>query len=113
MATHACVGRTGGGDSRVRYFGIVYHALGCVKNTIKKPLQQKIALTLQYIFALSHNASTLWRKIIAFHRYRSRLSETVIAFYSYCARLMGNVIPFHIYGSYKMTKAITCNAIKF
>jgi hypothetical protein len=52
------------------------------------------AITLRYIYALSQNASTLWRKVIAFQSYRSRLMEIVIAFYSYRSRLIGNVIAF-------------------
>jgi hypothetical protein len=30
-----------------------------------------IAITLRYVLELSHNASTLWRKVIASFRYRS------------------------------------------
>jgi hypothetical protein len=71
------------------------------------------AITLRYIFALSHNASTLWRKVIAFHSYRSWLMGTVIASYSYHSRLIGNVIAFYSYVSDNMTKAITCNAVTF
>ncbi len=37
-----------------------------------------IAITLHHIFSLSHNASILWRKVIAFYRYRSRLMGIVI-----------------------------------
>jgi hypothetical protein len=68
-----------------------------------------IAITLRYIFALSHNASTLWTKVIAFCSFRSRLIETVITSYSYRSRLIGNVIAFYSYDSDNMTKAITCN----
>jgi hypothetical protein len=66
---------------------------------------------LHYIFALSHSASTLWRKVIAF--YRSRLMETIIAFYSYCSGLIGNIFTFYSYGSDNMMKAITYNGVTF
>jgi hypothetical protein len=68
-----------------------------------------IAITLCYIFALSLNASTLWRKVIAFYNYCFRLIETSIASYSYRSRLIENVIAFYSYGSDNMTKAIMCN----
>jgi hypothetical protein len=41
-----------------------------------------VAITLRYTFALSHNASTLRRKVIASYSYRSRLIEIVIASYT-------------------------------
>jgi hypothetical protein len=82
---------------------------GCVK----KLSLTIIAITLHYIFALSHNASTLRRKVIAFYRYCSRLIETVIASYSNRSRRIGNIIAFYSYGSDNMTKAIMCNAVMF
>jgi hypothetical protein len=42
-----------------------------------------LAITLRYVFALSHNASTMRKKVIASHSYRYRLIEIVIASYSY------------------------------
>jgi hypothetical protein len=72
-----------------------------------------LAITLRYIFALLHNASTLWRKVIAFDSYRSRHIEIVIASYSFCSELVGNVIAFYSYCSESMTKAITINAVTF
>ncbi len=48
-----------------------------------------------YIFALSHNALTLWRKVIAFYIYRSRLLEIVTASDSYRSVLIGNVIALY------------------
>jgi hypothetical protein len=42
-----------------------------------------IAITLRYIFALSHNASTLWSKVIAFDSYRSRHMENDIVLGSF------------------------------
>ncbi len=61
----------------------------------------------------SHNASTLRRKEIVFHSYRSRLVETAIASYSYCSRPIGNISALYSYDSDNMTKAITCNAVTF
>jgi hypothetical protein len=40
-----------------------------------------IAITLRYVFELSHNASTLWRKVISSYSYRSGLIEIVSASY--------------------------------
>jgi hypothetical protein len=51
-----------------------------------------IAITLCFVFALSHNASTLRRKVIAFYSYRSGLIEIVIASYSYPSGLIRIVI---------------------
>ncbi len=50
-----------------------------------------------YIFALSQNASTLWRKVIAFYSYCSRLIEIVIASYCYRSGLKGNITAFYSY----------------
>jgi hypothetical protein len=72
-----------------------------------------VVITLRYVFSLSHNASALRRKVIAFYSYRSRFMETVIASYSYRSRLIGNVIAFYSYSSDNITKAITCNAVTF
>jgi hypothetical protein len=90
-----------GGDNTVRYRSI-QHAFECVKRlSIKR--YSVIALTLCYIFALLHKASTLWRKVIAFFSYRFRLMEfvtvsksyrsgaNVIAFYSYCPEKMKSI----------------------
>jgi hypothetical protein len=71
-----------------------------------------IAIMLRH-FALSHNTSTLWRNVIAFHSYRSRLMEIVTTSYSNRSALVGNVIAFHSYRSENMTKAMTCNAVTF
>jgi hypothetical protein len=55
--------------------------------TISRGRHQKrysiIAIILRYVFALSHNASTLRRNVIASYSYRSRLIEIVIASYIY------------------------------
>jgi hypothetical protein len=83
------------------------------KNNRQYDCYRAIATTLHYIFALSHNCSTLWRKVIAFYSYRSRFTETVIASYSYRSRLLGNFNAFFSYGSDNMTKAITRNAVTF
>jgi hypothetical protein len=72
-----------------------------------------IAITLRYMFASSHNASTLWRRVIAFYSYHSRLIEIVIVFYSYHSWIIGNIIDFYSYRSESMTKAITRYAITF
>ncbi len=58
-----------------------------------------IAITLHYIFALSHNASTLWRKVIASFSYPFGLIEIVIASYSYRSSLKGIVIASYSYRS--------------
>jgi hypothetical protein len=71
-----------------------------------------IAITPRYICAFSHNASTLWRRVIAFHSYRSRLMEIVIVFYSYHSGIIRNLV-FYSYRSESMTKAIMCNAATF
>ncbi len=68
---------------------------------------------LHYIFALSHDAPTLWIKVIAFYSYRSMLMETVTTSYSYYSRLIENLIAFYNYGSDNMTKAITFKAVHF
>jgi hypothetical protein len=47
-----------------------------------------IAITLRYVFALSYNALTLWRNIIASVSYRFEHLEAVIASYSYCSELV-------------------------
>ncbi len=72
-----------------------------------------IVITPCYIFALSHNASTLWRKDIAFYSYHSKLIEIVIASQSYCSGLIENLIAFYSYCSENMTKVITGNAVTF
>jgi hypothetical protein len=77
-------------------------------------LSSVIEITLRFIFALSHNASTLWRKVIAFDSYRSMHVEIVIASYCYRSGLIRSVIAaFYSYRSQSMTKAITCNAVRF
>jgi hypothetical protein len=53
-----------------------------------------IAITLRYVFALSHNASTLKRKVIASYSYCSGLIEIGIAPYSYRSGLIGIVLAF-------------------
>jgi hypothetical protein len=58
-----------------------------------------IAITIRYIFALSHNDSTLWRKVIASFSYRFGLIEIVIASYSYRSSLIGIVIASYSYRS--------------
>ncbi len=45
---------------------------------------------LCYIFALSHNPSTVRKKVIPFYSYHSKLTEIVTS-YSYHSRLIGNV----------------------
>jgi hypothetical protein len=47
-----------------------------------------IAITLRYIFALSYNVLTLWRKIIASISYRSEHIGAIIASYSYRSKLI-------------------------
>jgi hypothetical protein len=42
-----------------------------------------IAITLRYVFALSYNALTLWRNVIATISYRPGQIGAVIASYSY------------------------------
>jgi hypothetical protein len=64
-------------------------------------------------FELSHNASMLWRKVIAFYSYRSRLMEIVIATYSYRSALVENAIALYSYCSENMTQAIMCNNVTF
>ncbi len=71
-------------------------------------------MTLRYIFLLSHNASTLWRKAITFYSYRSSLVEIVIASYIHRYVLIGNIIALYSYSSVSMiNKALTCNAVTF
>jgi hypothetical protein len=72
-----------------------------------------MAITLGYIFAFSHNASILWRKVIAFYSYRSRLMEMVIASYSYRSALVGNDVTCYSSRSQNVTKAIMFNAVTF
>ncbi len=47
-----------------------------------------IAITLRYVFALSYNALTLWRNVIASISYRSEHIRDVIASYSYRSKLI-------------------------
>jgi hypothetical protein len=72
-----------------------------------------IAITLRYVLEISHNASTLWRKVVVFDSYHSRHMKIVIASYSYHSGLIGNVIAFYGYRSESMATAITCNAVTF
>ncbi len=73
-----------------------------------------ITTTLRYIFVLSHNASTLWRKTITFYSYRSWLVEIVIASYIHRYELIGNIIALFSYLYVSMiNKEITCNAVMF
>ncbi len=65
-----------------------------------------IAITLRYDFALSHNASTLSRKVIASFSYRSGFREIVIAYYSYRSSLIVIVISSFSYRS-KVTKSLS------
>ncbi len=58
-----------------------------------------IAITLRYVFALSHNALKLRRKGVACFSYRSGLREIVIASYSYRSSLKGIVIAYYCYRS--------------
>ncbi len=51
-----------------------------------------IAIILSYVLELSHNASTLKRKVIASFSYRSGLIKIVIASYSYRSSLIGIII---------------------
>jgi hypothetical protein len=65
---------------------------------------------LCYILELSHNASNLWRKVIASFSYRSGLIETLIAsyshrFYSHSSSLIGIVFASYSYRS-KVTKLL-------
>jgi hypothetical protein len=46
-----------------------------------------MTITLHYIFALSQNALTLWRNVIASVSYRSDIKVVIIAFYSYHYKL--------------------------
>ncbi len=48
-----------------------------------------IAITLNYVFALLHNALYLWRIVIASDSYCFRLFGGVIAYNSYCSELAG------------------------
>jgi hypothetical protein len=60
-----------------------------------------IAITLRYIFALSHKgkASTLERKVIAYNSYRSGLIELVISSYRYRSGTTGIVTASYSYRS--------------
>ncbi len=64
-----------------------------------------IAITLCYVLELSHNASTLCRKVIASFSYRSGLIEIVISSYSYCSNLIAIIIASYTYRS-KVTKSL-------
>ncbi len=66
----------------IEYGRMVQHALGCVKNSRQHDRYSVIAIMLRYIFALSHKASTLWRKVIALGL-RKPLSIIVVALGSY------------------------------
>jgi hypothetical protein len=59
-----------------------------------------ISITLRYVFALSHNASKLRRKVIASYIYRSGL------IYSYRSGLLGIVIAAYSYHG-KVIKALS------
>jgi hypothetical protein len=52
-------------------------------------------------------------KSIAFYSFCCRLIGIVIAFYSYRSGRIGNVITFYSYRSENMTKAITCEPLRF
>jgi hypothetical protein len=54
------------------------HALACVKGR-RHERSNVIAIKLRYVYALSNNASTLWRKVIACYSYRSGPVYIVIA----------------------------------
>jgi hypothetical protein len=71
---------------------IVEESTGTVNN-----MQRRHQKRLAHVFALSHNASTLKRKIIASYSYRSELEEIVIDFYSYRSGLIGIVIAYNSY----------------
>jgi hypothetical protein len=58
-----------------------------------------IAIKQSYIYALSQDASTLKRKVIAFYSYRSRLVEIVIAPHSYRSSLVRIVLAAYSYCS--------------
>jgi hypothetical protein len=58
-----------------------------------------IAITLRYVFSLSHNPSTLRRKVVASFSYRSGLREIVIASYVYRSRIKRIVIAYNSYRS--------------
>jgi hypothetical protein len=60
-------------------------------------LYSVIAITLRYIFALSHNASTLRRKVVASYCYRSGLIEIVIVSYSYRSGSVGIALAHNSY----------------
>jgi hypothetical protein len=47
-----------------------------------------IAITPSYVFALSYNAITLWRKVIASLSYRSEHIGVIIAYNSYRCKLI-------------------------
>jgi hypothetical protein len=66
-----------------------------------------VVITLRYVFALSHNASTLRRKVIASYSYRSTLKEIVIASYSYRFGSKGIEITTYSYRSTVGNKSVT------
>jgi hypothetical protein len=51
-----------------------------------------LAITLLYVFALLHNASTLKRKVMASYSYRPRLIKIIITSYSNHSGLIGTII---------------------
>ncbi len=59
-------------------------------------IKSVIAITLRYVIALSHNAITLRKKVIASYSYRSGLIEIVIASYTYHSGLIGIIIAAYI-----------------
>jgi hypothetical protein len=82
-----------------------FTGLNGIQRSAPKALQRySIAITLCYIFVLSHNASTLWRKVIASFSYRFGLIEIVIASYSYRSSLKGIVIASYSYRSKVTTR---------
>jgi hypothetical protein len=64
-----------------------------------------IAIMLRYVLELSHNASTLWRKVIASFSYHSGFIEIVVPSYSYRPSLIGIVIASSTYRS-NVTKSL-------
>ncbi len=60
-------------------------------------LYKVIAITQCYVFALSHNASTLRRKVVASYCYRSGLIEIVIVSYSYRSGSVGIALAHNSY----------------
>jgi hypothetical protein len=54
-----------------------------------------IAITLNYVFALSYNVLTLWRNVVASISYRSEHIGADITYDSYCSKLIDQ--RYHFY----------------